>query len=167
MAPHGAYPCLGTDQWCAICVRDDSEWSKFCELLRPAASRNDVRFSTLAGRKRDEDELDALVAAWTCDQDKHALSDRLAALGIPAEALQDGREVFMDSELRSAGHYVRTPHKILGNCEMPGPPVRFSAAPVQVGPAPLLGEHNHEVFVDLLGMSEQEVAELVACGALA
>ena len=167
MAPHGAYPCRGTDQWCAIAVRDDREWRTLCHATGQGALADDVRFSTLAARKNHEAELDAVMAAWTSGQDKHALADRLAELGIPAEAVQDGREVFTDPELRAAGHYVRMQHKVLGDCDMPGPPIKFSGSTVEVGPSPLLGEHNHAVFVDLLGMTEREVAELVASGALA
>ena len=166
MAPHGAYPCRGPDQWCAIAVRDDRQWRTLCEAMGQGALADDARFSTLAARKKHEDELDTVVAAWTLSQDKRVLAERLSQLGIPAEAVQDGREVFIDRELRASGHYVRTQHKVLGDCDMPGPPVRFSSSTVEVGPAPVLGEHNRAVFVDLLGMNEQEVTELVASGAL-
>lgn len=162
-APHGMFPCKGEDQWCAIAVRDDREWQKLCEALSlsPAA-----RFATLQGRKQHEDELDALLSAATALYPKHELAERLSQLGIPAEAVQDGREVFEDAELARAGHYVRTPHPVLGDCLMPGSPLKFSASDVVVGRAPLLGEHNREVFVELLGMSEAEVAGLIEAGAL-
>ncbi len=166
MAPHGIYPCRGDDQWCAIAVRNDAEWARLHEAMNSPASAGDLRFSSMAARKTNEDELDRLVAGWTAVRDKHELADLLASLGIPAEAVQNGREVFTDPELAAAGHYIRTPHAVLGECEMPGPPVRFSSSEVAVGPSPLLGEHNREVFVDLLGFSEQEVADLVAAGAL-
>ncbi len=162
-APHGIYPCKGTDQWCAIAVRDDDEFRRLCEAmsLPPAA-----RFATLPARKQHEDELDALVSAWTTQHDKHELAGRLSQLGIPAEAVQNGREVFEDEELAAAGHYVRTSHSVLGDCLMPGSPLKFSAGDIAVGPAPLLGEHNREVFIEMLGMSEADVAELIAAGAL-
>lgn len=166
MAPHGMYPCRGDDQWCAIAVRSDAEWVRLCEAMNSRRSASDPRFSSLAARKVNEDELDRLMAGWTAAQDKHELANFLATLGIAAEAVQNGREVFADPELAAAGHYFRTPHAVLGECEMPGPPVRFSQSEVSVGPSPLLGEHNREVFVDLLGLSEQEVADLIASGAL-
>ena len=162
-APHGIYPCSGQDQWCAIAVRNDTQW----QCLREAMSLPPAtRFDTLAARKQHEDELDALLAAWTAQHDKHQLATRLSQLGIAAEAVQDGREVFEDAELAAAGHYVRTAHRVLGDCLMPGSPLRFGASEIEVGPAPLLGEHNREVFVELLGMDESQVAELVAAGAL-
>ncbi|WP_197424206.1 CoA transferase, partial [Sphingomonas sp. CCH9-E2] len=92
---------------------------------------------------------------------------RLAALGIPAEPVNDGRDVFTDPELIERGHYQPVTHSKLGDTEIPGPPLRFSDSDIRVGPPPNLGEHNHAVFVDLLGMSEAEVRDLTDAGALA
>ncbi|RYD65177.1 MAG: CoA transferase [Sphingomonadales bacterium] len=162
-APHGAFPARGVDQWIAIAVRDDDEWAALAQAVGIA----DARFATLAGRKAHEDELDAAVSAWTSGQDKHVLADRLAALGIAAEAVNDGRDVYTDPELIERGHYRPITHSKLGACDMPAPPLRLSDSDIHVGPPPNLGEHNHAVFVDLLGMSEAEVHELTEAGALA
>ncbi|MFL9841514.1 CoA transferase [Sphingomonas sp. ST-64] len=162
-APHGAFPARGVDQWIAIAVRDDAEWAALAEL----AGIDDARFATFAGRKADEDALEAALGAWTRLHDKHSLADTLAAHGIAAEAVNDGRDVYTDPELTKRGHYRRITHSKLGTCDMPAPPLRFSDSAIRVGPPPNLGEHNHAIFVDLLGMSEAEVADLTAKGALA
>lgn len=166
MAPHGAYPCEGNDQWCAIAVRDDAEWKSLCVAMNQPSLVADSRFATFPARKQNEDELDDIVSAWTQSQDKFALAERLASIGIAAEAVRNGREVFEDPELAAADHYAITTHPVLGECLMPGPPLRFSESNYAVGPSPMLGEHNREVFVDLLGMLESEVAELTSSGVL-
>lgn len=162
-APHGAYPARGVDQWIAIAVRSDDEW----RTLAAAAGIGDARFAGFEGRKAHEDELDALLADWTRLHDKRVLADRLASLGIPAEPVNDGRDVYTDPELIKRGHFQRITHSKLGDCDMPGPPLRFSESAIHIGPPPNLGEHNHEIFVGLLGMSEDEVSELTEAGALA
>lgn len=162
-APQGAYPARGVDQWVAIAVRSDAEWATLAETSGIA----DPRFATLAGRKAHEDELDATLSDWTRGQDKRVLADRLAGLGIPAEPVNDGRDVFTDPELIERGHYHPVTHGKLGDTEIPGPPLRFSDSAIHVGPPPNLGEHNHAVFVDLLGMSAAEVRDLTDAGALA
>jgi crotonobetainyl-CoA:carnitine CoA-transferase CaiB-like acyl-CoA transferase len=49
----------------------------------------------------------------------------------------------------------------------PGRPFQFSNVGWQgKRPAPLLGEHNHEVLGDELGFSDAELAQLKACGAI-
>lgn len=162
-APHGAFPTRGVDQWIAIAVRDDAEWA----ILADAAGIADARYATFAQRKANEDDLDAALSAWTRHYDKHVLADRIAALGIPAEAVNDGRDVFTDPELTERGHYRRITHSKLGTCDMPAPPLRFSNSDIHIGPPPNLGEHNHRVFVEMLGIDEREIVSLTQAGALA
>jgi benzylsuccinate CoA-transferase BbsF subunit len=147
MAPHGVYPARGHDQWIAIAVRDEAEWSTL---------------AAMAGI-----ESVAELAAWTATQDKHMAADRLSAAGIPAEAVYDGRDVFTDPELAAGEHFVRIDHPVMGSCEMPGPPAHFSDSQIVVGVPPLLGEHNHAVFVEMLGLDPAEIAALTEAGALA
>ncbi|MES2441329.1 MAG: CoA transferase [Pseudomonadota bacterium] len=147
MVAHGVYPARGHDQWVAIAVRDAAEWAVLAEIAGVVS--------------------EAELPAWTAGQDKHLLADRLAAAGIAAEAVYDGRDVFTDPELVGGEHFVRIDHAVLGQCDMPGPPAHFSESEVRVGPPPLLGEHNHAVFVEMLGLDAAEIAELTATGALA
>ncbi|ODP37763.1 CaiB/BaiF CoA transferase family protein [Sphingomonas turrisvirgatae] len=161
--PHGAFPARGVDQWIAIAVRDDAEWAKLADVAGIAGTR----FTTVAGRKRHEDDLEATLATFTRRHDKRTLADKLAALGIPAEPVNDGRDVWRDPELTERGHFREITHDKLGTCDMPAPPLRFSDSAIRVGPPPNLGQHNHDIFVDLLGLSEAEVDALTQAGALA
>ncbi|MBO9714573.1 CoA transferase [Sphingomonas sp.] len=140
--PHGVYPARGHDQWIAIDVRDE------------------------AGRARLEAMAGDDLAAWTTGQDKHILAERLQQAGIAAEAVADGRDVFSDPELVLGSHFVPISHPVLGTCDMPGPPADFSASEVVVGPPPRLGEHNHQVFVEMLGIDAGEIAALAEAGVL-
>ncbi|MGZ5985177.1 MAG: CaiB/BaiF CoA transferase family protein [Caulobacteraceae bacterium] len=165
-APHGAFPCRGKDQWCAIACESEAQWRALVAAADlPALA--EPRFATIEGRKQNEDALDALLSDWTLGQDKHVLADRLRAAGVPAGAVQDGRDVFTDPELIGQGHYVRVDHPVMGASDMPAPPMRFSRSRIEVGPAPLLGQHNREVFVELLGLDAGKIAELEAEGVLA
>ncbi|NML04349.1 CoA transferase [Sphingomonas sp. G-3-2-10] len=140
----GVYPARGHDQWVAVAIRDDTDAAALAQLTGGTD-----------------------LAGWTATQDKHAVADRLAAAGIPAEAVFDGRDVFTDPELAEGGHYVRIDDKVLGSCEMPAPPTHFSRSEIKVTPPPKLGEHNAHVFEGFLGMSADEVASLAAEGVLA
>lgn len=140
----GAYPARGHDQWVAVAIRDDADAASLDGLTGGAE-----------------------LAGWIATQDKHAVADRLAAAGIPAEAVFDGRDVFTDPELATGGHYVRIDDTVLGSCEMPAPPAHFSRSEIKVTPPPKLGEHNTHVFEGFLGMTSDEVAALAAEGVLA
>lgn len=140
----GVYPTRGHDQWVAIAIRDEAD-AKALEALTGGAN----------------------LAAWTATQDKQAVANRIAAAGVPAEAVFDGRDVFTDPELAEGGHYIRIDHSVLGSCEMPAPPTQFSRSEIKVGPPPNLGEHNREVFEGFLGLPAEQVADLAAEGVLA
>lgn len=161
MAPHGVYPARGHDQWVAIAVRDDRDWQALAGVIGTDAGR----YPTVEARREGAAAIDALITAWTATRDKHRAADLLAAAGIPAEAVNDGRDVFTDPELRA--HYVATDHAVLGLRDMPAPPTHFSRSEVKIGPAPRLGEHNRLVFEDYLGLDRDELAALAAEGVLA
>jgi benzylsuccinate CoA-transferase BbsF subunit len=53
-SPHGVFPCLGKDRWCAIAVFNDKEWQAFCDVVGNPAWTKDNRFATLKSRKANE-----------------------------------------------------------------------------------------------------------------
>ncbi|MEG3143048.1 CoA transferase [Sphingomonas sp. RT2P30] len=163
MAPHGVYPARGIDQWIAIAAPDDDAWRALAAL----AGLDAEQYPTLERRMVAAGEIDAALGAWTSGQDKHVLADLLAATGVAAEAVNDGRDVFTDAELITSGHFVAIDHEVLGHCDMPAPPAHFSRSEIVVGPPPRLGEHNRTVFVEMLGIDAAEIEDLVATGALA
>ncbi len=160
-APHGIFPAAGEDNWIAIACQDDAQWASLCRLMGEENAT-----PTLAERKAAEGEIEARLAAWTASQDKQALAGLLVKAGVAAGAVQNGKDVFQDPELQGR-HYIPQTHPALGDCFMPAPPMTFSDLSIQVGLSPLLGEHNREIFIDTLGMSEAEVADLIQQGALA
>jgi len=163
-APHGAFPTEGEGQWIAIAAQTEDQWHA---LARMAGLEGDIRFGGLAGRKANEDALEDALSSWSASQDKYTLAAALNAAGIPAAAVQDGREVFTDPDLIQSGHYAPISHSVLGDCLMPAPPMVFSESEIHVGPPPNLGEHNDDIFVGLLGMDKADVATLIEAGALA
>jgi crotonobetainyl-CoA:carnitine CoA-transferase CaiB-like acyl-CoA transferase len=99
--PHAVYPARGEDEWCAIAVETDAEWQSLCDLLERPDLAEDRRFATHAARKAHEDEVDAIVSAWTRDQDRWELAARLQQSGIAAAPVENLRDTF-EVERRSA-----------------------------------------------------------------
>ena len=64
-APHGAYPCAGDDEWCAIAVESEEQWQSFKKVLGDPEWAGDTRFNTLEGRLQHQDELDQNISVWT------------------------------------------------------------------------------------------------------
>jgi crotonobetainyl-CoA:carnitine CoA-transferase CaiB-like acyl-CoA transferase len=63
--PHGRYRCKGDDRRCVIAVFDEKEWETFCSLIGKPELATSHKFATFAARKRNEDELDEIIEAWT------------------------------------------------------------------------------------------------------
>jgi crotonobetainyl-CoA:carnitine CoA-transferase CaiB-like acyl-CoA transferase len=152
---------VGSDRWVSIVIRDDAEWARFAALLGGPAA--DPRFGTREGRKRHEDELDALISAWTAQRDEWEVTELLQATGIAAAPAMDMRDVAEDPHMNARGFFVRLDHPEVGRQKHAGIPWKLSETPLAVRKAaPCLGEDNEYVFCDLLGRSRAEYERLVA-----
>jgi crotonobetainyl-CoA:carnitine CoA-transferase CaiB-like acyl-CoA transferase len=76
-APHGAYPCRGIDEWIAIAIQNDDQWKALITEIGAPEWARDARFSSAAGRKANEDELDRLMAETTRNAERYELMNRL------------------------------------------------------------------------------------------
>jgi crotonobetainyl-CoA:carnitine CoA-transferase CaiB-like acyl-CoA transferase len=165
-APHGAYRCAGEDRWIAIAVTTEEEWRALAgEMGNPDWTR-DPRFGTMAGRVRNQDELDRLIGAWTADQDALALQDRLQKAGVPAGVCQTAEDrVERDPQLRHLKWLIPLAHPEIGTWPVKDVPFHFANATVGQGgslerAAPCYGQDNDYVYGELLGMTAAQRATL-------
>jgi benzylsuccinate CoA-transferase BbsF subunit len=167
-APHGVYPCEGCDRWIAIAVFDESEWRGLVSVMGNPAWASEKRFASQAARFANQDDLDALIGAWTKDKDRHALMHALQAAGVPAGAVQTAEDTNdHDPQIASRGVFFEMDHPVIGEARFEGTPIQFSQT-VQENwrSGPLLGEDNAHVFKGLLGLSEDEYEDLAAEGVI-
>ncbi len=166
-APHGAYRCCGKDRWCVIAVFTDEEWRSFSSVIGKPAWVNDPRFSTLQTRKENEDELDRLVEDWTVRHSPEDVMSLMQTAGVAAGVIETGEDmVEHDLQLRHRHFFWEVAHAELGKFIAPRPAFILSKSPCEVRSAPLLGEHNEYALKELLGMSDEEVAQMIIEGVL-
>jgi crotonobetainyl-CoA:carnitine CoA-transferase CaiB-like acyl-CoA transferase len=161
-APQGVYPCSGEDAWVAIAIQSDEEWQALCRFLGNPAWASDTRFDTAAGRRRAHDEIDQRLADWTRSRTHYEVMHVLQSAGIAAAPCLDVRELTTDPQLRERKFLIEIDHHEVGKRLVAGLPARMSnVAAFDYLPAPLLGEHNRDVFCGLLGLSPDELEQLV------
>lgn len=163
MAPHGAYPAAGDDEWVTIAVRSDAEFAALCGVIsRPELAR-DVRFADVVSRYRNQDELDAVLSAWTRERTADAAAEALVAAGVPASPVIPTPRLAEDPHLRARGFFELVAHAVAGVWEVDGMPYRYSRTPAHIRlPPPSFGEHNDYVLRDLAGLSADELEDLKA-----
>jgi formyl-CoA transferase len=163
-APSAAYPCKpgGPNDYIYIYTSrvGNRHWDRLIRAIGREDLLEDPRFVTPQARQDREAEVDTLLSAWTCKHTKREAMEILGRAGVPAGAVFDTLELSLDEFLRQRGTFVTVEHPARGAFTMPGWPVKLSRSPIVVTPAPLLGQHNVEVYRELLGLSADEVARL-------
>jgi benzylsuccinate CoA-transferase BbsF subunit len=172
MAPHGAFRCAddpesveSPDRWVAIACRNDGEWAAICQALGVG---DGGRFATLAARKADEDALEALVSERTRGRTAEDVMAILQARSVPCGVVQNAQDLLdRDPHMRARGYYRYVQHPETGRSAYDGPAMHLSETPGDVlAPAPLLGEHTMDVCQRIIGLSMDEIADLLAEGVL-
>jgi benzylsuccinate CoA-transferase BbsF subunit len=161
-APQGAYTCAGHDRWIAVSVETDAQWQALCEAMgRPAWAR-DPDLASVEERRKRHDEIDGRLASWTGSFDHNDLMHLLQRRGIPAGAALTGRELLVDPQLQSRRWWEDVvPPEVGESHRFVTPPWRMSGSPFRPStPAPLLGEHNDVVYLQMLGLTSEEYAAL-------
>jgi benzylsuccinate CoA-transferase BbsF subunit len=169
MAPHGVYRCAGEDAWVAIAVETDAQFAALCATMGRDELAADPRFAGALARHANQDELDAIVSAWTAGRDKHAVQRELQAGGVPAGAALDVAELLADEHVQAKDVFQQVEYPDLVRA-YPHTRVAFRLrghrSRIDVR-APRFGEHNDAVLHDLLGLNGAEIGELRAAGIVA
>ncbi|MFC1904839.1 CaiB/BaiF CoA transferase family protein [Chloroflexota bacterium] len=161
--PHGVFRCRGDDRWCAISISQDSEWESFCRIINRPWAREE-KFATLMGRKQNEDELERLVEEWTMGFSSEEVMSMLQKNSVPAGVVQNSWDLANDPQLGYRKHFRNVKHTEMESYVNADFSFRLSKTPGRITPAPCLGEHNHYIYKEILGMSDEEFVSLMEDG---
>ena len=101
------------------------------------------------------------------ERTKQELFDMGQAAHIPLAPAYSSEEVVNDHHLAERKYFVEIEHPVIGKAKYPGAPYRLSETPWQIKRhAPLLGEHNEEIFVNRLGYSKKDLVILNQTGVI-
>lgn len=114
------------------------------------------------------DETDTLIDRWLATRDKWQAVAEAQDLRVPFTEVLDPCEVVEDrlGQLTARGFFVETEHPVTGAVRVPGAPLVMSASPWATRRAPLLGEHNRDVYCGELGLTVRSLTRLAAAGVI-
>ena len=157
-SPHGVYPCQGYDQWVAIAVRDQDDWLALCQAIGKPDTAADPRFLDPIDRRRNQEELDEIIAAWTSVRTSYQVMDSLQGAGVPTGPVLNSKQALTDPQYQARGFFetVHNPPEVgLRPKGYVGRGWRFSSSEAKIkGPAPRLGEANDYILAELLGIDQ-------------
>ena len=158
---------LCKDGYVIVAAGNDGQFAKLCEAGGKPDLVRDLRFTANSARVRNRDALGPLLDAMFLQHPVSWWNARLAVAGVPCAPINDIAQVFEDPQVQHRGLRVEMPDPAAGKAAFVASPLRFSGSPVEYQlPPPLLGEHNEEVFNDLLGVSQEEIGRLRTSGVI-
>ena len=160
--PHGVYQAAGTERYVAIACETASQWQALCELV--SLGHIVAPEAALAQRLASVAKLDAALAAWCREQDPWDVEARLLKAGVPAAVVLRPSDLYADAQLAHRGFFVNCEHSVMGPTPYDGPATIFSETPARLHAAPFMGQHTDEVLREVLGLSDDEIAEYAASG---
>ena len=101
-----------------------------------------------------------MIEAWTMQRTKYDVFHILGAAGVPCGPTLNAEDIYSDPHLIERDMILTLDHPERGEFMMPGCPVKLADSPVELVSAPLLGQHNADVYGELLGFDGDRLEEL-------
>ena len=142
-------------------------WNRLLQLMEMPELAEDPRFLTPTLRTQNQDDIAEIVVPWLMTQNKRDIAEKAQALGLNAAPVLDIGEVTEDPHNKERGFFVEVDHPVAGQFRYPGAPFKLQEGGWEVrSPAPLLGQHNQEVFCHRLGYSKEDLVRLATLGVI-
>ncbi|MEB2345769.1 MAG: CoA transferase [Deltaproteobacteria bacterium] len=164
-APATILPCKDGHVW--MLALEPGQWDGLVKVMGEPEWAQLEMFRDMFVRAQNADLIYPLIQEWAAGYGKAEIMERCQAAGVPVTAVFDVAEAASHPHLRERGYLVEVEHPVLGRLRDLGAPFRLPASPG--GPrtaAPLLGQHNDEVYGRLLGLGPDELAALRAEGVI-
>ncbi len=166
IAPSNVYSCLDGEYM--IGGNGDTIFARLCAAMNQPELAQDPRFATHIARGERQGELDDLINQWTRTLTIAQLEALMIEHSVPAGRVYTGAEMLADPHFAARGALAEVAHPQHGSLKMQAPMPKLSATPSSIRRrAPLFpGEHNAEVYGELLGLSDDELADLAQQGVI-
>jgi formyl-CoA transferase len=155
--------------WVVIAANQDTVFRRLCAAMDQPDLATDARFIDHVARGRNQDEIDAIIGEWAAHRQPDDIIDTLSVAGVIAGPINTVADVVRDPQFQARGMLVEHYDEAAGRAVLgPGVVPVLSETPGGVrsaGPA-RPGQHNDEVYGQLLGLGSEELTDLTEQGVL-
>ncbi|HXH20529.1 MAG TPA: CoA transferase [Dehalococcoidia bacterium] len=161
----GVVPCA--DGYMLMIAAGERFFRRLLRAIGMTELLSDPRFATLAARMEHRDELEALLLPWFAERTRAQAFAELQRFSVMCAPIQTVNEVFNDPQVQERAFFVEHAHPAAGQVTLPGAPFQMQETPWSLRrPAPLLGQHNAEVYGELLGYGNDDLRVLSGTGVI-
>jgi formyl-CoA transferase len=166
--PVDLYPCkpFGSNDYIYLMPVNEDHWSALCAAMDRPELSIDPRFETFDDRWANGEALYAEISSWCSERTKYEAMEAIASAGVPCGACLDSVELHNHPHLVARGFVHEIDLPVHGKVRMLGFAPRLSASTVEISAPPRLGEHTDEVLAEDLGLSEDELTDLLDAGVI-
>lgn len=153
------------DGWVITTCPREYHWQRWVDLMGNPEWAKVELFKTRESRGEHWESLKPLMTEWTRQYTKAEIFELAKAKKIPVAPANTVAEVVKSQQLAEHGFFIEVEHPETGRLTYPGAPYKFARTPWAIRrPAPLLGQHNQEVYCNQLGYSQEELVKMAETG---
>ena len=146
-----------------IGVQEDT-WKKVCDLMGLPELADNPAFNNREARRINQQDLLLIIGDWVASQPKEQIYHTLQGLRTIAGYVATVEDLRNSEQLQFREFFQTIDHPVAGEAVYPGTPFSFDGRSSVQSRAPLLGEHNTEVYCDRLGFAVEELGRLRGLG---
>jgi crotonobetainyl-CoA:carnitine CoA-transferase CaiB-like acyl-CoA transferase len=161
LAPSNTYRCFdGT--WVCIASTSDRLFARLCRAMHKLDLIDDPRFRTNDVRAKNRNDLDEIIGEWVQAHSYEEVETRMLSESVPASKIYSIKDCIDDLHYRHRGSFIEVKEHDGSTVLQPNifPLFGGADAPTVRWAGPSLGQHNAEVFKDLLGLSDERLTEM-------
>jgi formyl-CoA transferase len=160
VAPSNVYP-TNDGSMVLIAGNQDTVFGRLTQAMGQPELAQDPEYSTHAARGRNQKKLDDLIGQWTRTKNPTELLDLMGESGVPAGLIYRAPEMLQDPHFQAREAIVSVPHPDFGELKMQNVAPKLSETPGSIrSPSPALGQHNDDIYQNLLGLDAQAYESL-------
>ena len=160
VAPSNVYP-TSDGSMVLIAGNQDTVFGRLAQAMGQPELAKDPQYATHAARGHNQKRLDEMIGQWTRTQKTTELLILMSDAGVPAGLIYRAPEMLADPHFQAREAIVTVPHPDFGELKMQNVAPKLSETPGSIRtPSPQMGQHNAEVYLDLLGVNAERYEAL-------